>query len=503
MAESLRPGTERILTRAEQGLIVFLFVNPFLDFVTGYMMNNGITLGLPASLTVSLMVRMAVLGVMALYVLARRDWSAVWTVVPIGLAALLSVASELMAGNDVELFADIQYASKFIYNVAAFLVFWHVLKRRYGDRETRLALLNRLFTWAAFWVAGSILATFALDIYASSYYNFFGTTGVRGFFFSGNEATAILMALLPFGLRDALLRLADGPKRLRDLLRLLPPALTVNALLLIGTKTAFAGIGLSLALLLVYALVEAVRYQRPARVYTMICVLGVAALVYVGMGWVTDGRSGQIVDKAVSLQSYYLKQMHDLPQDIVEQMTLQEREAMGSKESFLGRLLSGRMGLLNYNIREWRGGLPVTWLFGLGRGSRLRVIEMDLSEIFLFYGVLGVICFCWPYARQLWRVAGAFLRRWDFDGYCAAVSLGAVGSYALLAGHVFFTVTGGFYFALILLYATLHYDLDPMQKPLEKGSVKNAALGALKALGTAAGAFLKRAARKTDKEVCR
>ena len=472
MTDTLRPGTDKLLAHVDRGLIAFLFINPFLDFITGYMMNNDITLGLPASLTVSLMARMAVLGVMVLYVLARRDWGAVWVMLPVGLAALLSVAAELMAGRDIELFADVQYAAKFIYNLAAFAVFWHVLERRYGDKETRLALLNRLFVWATSWVAGSILLTFALDIYASSYYNFFGTTGVRGFFFSGNEATAILMALLPFTLRDALARLMNGPKRLRDLLRMLPPALAINSLLLIGTKTAFAGIGLSLALLLLYGLIEAIRFKRLARFYTMVCVMGVAALVYVGMGWATGGRIGQVIDKAVSLQTYYVTTTHEIPQELINRMTESEREAMGSKDSLLGRLLSGRVGLLNYNIREWRSGLPVTWLFGLGRGSRLRVIEMDISEIFLFYGFLGLFFFCLPYVRQIWRVTAAFLRRWDFDGYCAMISLGAVGSYALLAGHVFFTVTGGFYFALVLLYATIHYDLAPMQQPLEKGSVK-------------------------------
>lgn len=457
-------GTERFLPRVERGLIWFLFLNPFLDFITGYMMNNNITLGLPGSLTVSLTIRMAVLVLMAVYVLLRRDWGAVWVILPVGLSAVLSVAAELMSGRDIDFFGDIQYAAKFAYNLAAFMVFWHVLERRYGDRESRLRLLNRLFVWASVWVSASILASFALDIYASAYANYFGTSGVRGFFFSGNEATAILMALFPLMLRDTLLRLADGPKRLRDLLWLLPPALTINALMLIGTKTAFAGIALSVALLAVYALFETVRQKQPARLYTLICALGVAALVYVGMTVVTGGRNAQVIDKAVTQQTFYMKQAQDIPQSLYDQMTVQEKEMLGSKDSFLGRLLSGRMGLLSYNFREWREGLPVTWLFGLGRGSRLRVIEMDLSEIFLFYGVLGLLCFCWPYFRQMGRVASAFFRRWDFDGYCVMISLCAVGGYAILAGHVFFTVTGGFYFALILLYATIHYDLAPMQR---------------------------------------
>lgn len=472
MADSVRPGTERFLTRVEQGLIAFLFINPFLDFITGYMMNNGIRLGLPESVTVSLVIRMMVLAVMAAYLVLRRDWDAVWVPLPIGLAALLSVAAELLAGRDLAFFADIQYAAKFIYNLAAFMVFYHVLKRRRDSRETRLALLNSLFVWATSWVAGSILLTFVLDIYASAYYNYFGTAGVRGFFFSGNEATAILMALLPFVLRDTLLALRGGPKQFRDLLRLLPPALAVNALLLIGTKTAFAGIGLSVLLLVAYAVCEAARLRDLTRLYTMICALGVAALMYVGMTAATEGRAAQVINKAVWQQTYYLSNVQNIPQEIIDQMTESEKQALQSKGSLLGRLLSGRMGLLSYNFREWRNGLPSTWAFGLGRGSRLRVIEMDLSEIFLFYGILGLLCFCWAYARQLWRIAKAFVKRWDFDGFCVMVSLGAVGGYAVLAGHVFFTVTGGFYFAMVLLYATIHYDLTPMQRRETRGELR-------------------------------
>lgn len=462
MGDKAKPGDTRLLTLLEKGFILFLFVNPFLDFITGFMMNNHVK-ALPGSVTVSLLVRMAVLLVMAAYVLLRRDWNSLWLIVPIGLSALLSVVSEYAAGKpNISIFADAQYAAKFIFNVASFAVFYQVIARRKPDRQSRLALLEKLFTWVSTWVSSTILITFLLNIHASSYNNILGATGARGFFFSGNEATAILIALFPFVLRNAVSIPLGEPMNARRLLTLLPPALTANALLLVGTKTSFAGLALAVILITVYVAVDTIRRRNASRAFALLTALGLVAIVYLGMSVASSNRFSESISKAANQAEGYLKEQYVPPQEIIDGFNEIDLEAYKSKDTFIGRLLSGRLGALTNTFREWRTGSPLTWLFGLGRGSRVRIVEMDLCEIFLYYGLFGLLAFCWPYVRQLGLTLRAFFRKWDFDGYCTVIALGAVGGYAVLAGHVFFTVTGGFYFALVLLYAAFHYELPAM-----------------------------------------
>ena len=48
-------------------------------------------------------------------------------------------------------------------------------------------------------------------------------------------------------------------------------------------------------------------------------------------------------------------------------------------------------------------------------------------------------------------------RRCDVTAFAAFTALALVFGYLLVAGHVLFTVTSGFYFSLTILYARAHF----------------------------------------------
>ena len=94
------------------------------------------------------------------------------------------------------------------------------------------------------------------------------------------------------------------------------------------------------------------------------------------------------------------------------------------------------------------------WLFGTGRGLHGAILEMDVFELLVYYGVVGGTALAWYWLRELWRFVLAFFRRLRGSLPAASCLLALVlgCAYLFLAGHVLFSVTSGFYLAMLLLY---------------------------------------------------
>ena len=54
-------------------------------------------------------------------------------------------------------------------------------------------------------------------------------------------------------------------------------------------------------------------------------------------------------------------------------------------------------------------------------------------------------------------------RRFDLMGLCIAVALALCAGYLIIAGHVLFSVSSGFYFALMLAISRLYYTPQPRE----------------------------------------
>ena len=93
----------RITLALEKVFWVFLYVNPFLDIITGlyiyYILKIEVLEVMTTStlgVTPSLAVRMLMLVVFAVYVLLARDKNAILGAVPIALSVVLSIGSEYL-----------------------------------------------------------------------------------------------------------------------------------------------------------------------------------------------------------------------------------------------------------------------------------------------------------------------------------------------------------------------------------------------------------------------
>lgn len=420
---------DKQINRFDRFLWVFLLINPFLDVITGVYINlrehvTGVafkTLAVPV--TPGLVVRTAMLLVFAAYLLSRRSRTGLLTLAGVAAAWALSVASEYFVFGSLALFSDMQYIARFAFNLAALLAYGVSLR----GREDANALLERAARVTLLVFSLTILLSVLFGVGYSTYTDRFGFRGSRGFFYAGNDVSAAMLLLLPLAF-SSWLELPREASAGRKLLYVLTPAFTCAALCLLGTKTAFLAVAVSAAFFLIYTLAAPGRRTRFPRT-VLVLAAAAAVLALLSLGSATS-----------------------VPELIAKSFTMTGNIAQ--QENVGTALLSGRPARVLEALRLWRSGGVFAWLFGTGRGLHGAILEMDVFELLVYYGVVGGTALAWYWLRELWRFVLAFFRRLRGSLPAASCLLALVlgCAYLFLAGHVLFSVTSGFYLAMLLLY---------------------------------------------------
>ena len=425
----------------EKFFMLLLIINPIFDLYTGVYLNiatNISRMRIYDLLTPTLIVRMLILLVFAAYILRLRDKKSIIYVSLIGATFVLTAIGGLLFAEWYSLFAEITYIARFTYNIAIILVFWRVFQRLDWPKEKLLKWLNWLFSLTSLIISGSILVAYATRSGFHTYGDRFGFRGSRGFFYSGNDITAVLMILLPLCFVTYMLMNKERTRK-QHLFYLLAPATAICALFLIGTNTAYIAIAVTILTFLINAIRHNKKQRDKSRLKSVGLVMLATAIVFGVMS-------------AISAAALWLE-FHEAITVFADIWS----------EGGLRSLISGRDEKLAAAMADYTAGNPYIWIFGVGRGSQLLTIEMDLFEVFIYYGIFGTLTMTYLYLR----LGIGFLRKFrqQMDLYIVAcfLAIGLCTGYLIIAGHVLFTVTSGFYFSLILLYAHLYLSPSPQE----------------------------------------
>ncbi len=434
---------QKTSAKLEKLFFAFLLINPLLDVLSGaYIMLIEVLTGNSVSqfdmpLTPSLVLRMFFLLLFAFYALIVVDKKAILTMAGIGVAWAVSVLGEFLFFYRFSLMSDLTYIVRFAYNVAVLVVYARVFQRCGLTRERLMHKLGNTFVFSLNLLSLAILIPYLFQVGYSTYADRFGYRGFRGFFYSGNDITAIMMSLLPICI-CLFMQLPGNAPRKKWIAYAAAPAFTLVAMCLIGTKTAFIGVGAAVGAPLVYALVRF--FSKKER--TPLIRLGVVLLIFaLTLGFLMLFASANVLSE--------ISESFNAMSDITE------------REGAATALLSGRQDKLKRAFDLYRKGGVYCILFGLGRGTQQYVIEMDVFEVILYYGVLGAAALLWLYVKLGVQFLIDLFRHFDLMGLCIAVSLALCAGYLVIAGHVLFSVSSGFYFAIILALSRLYYTPQP------------------------------------------
>lgn len=424
----------------------YLILNPILDivsglyiqFITGGNIYNTST-NLPV--TPSLIIRMVVLLVMAAYIIMIKDKKAIIAGGVMCLAWALSMVSEYrvisqydyLFFNTSTFFIDVQYFAKFAYNIAVFFVYCSLLKRSNLSKEEKIEKINKYIMLSLFLLTVVIVIPYIFGAGHYTYVDAYGYRGFRGFYYSGNDIIGALMILFPIG---ACYYLSMSQKIMdikTHIFCCLTLSMTVLSMLMIGTKTSFIVIVITVASTGIYSVIRLVKKDKNTIVRFVS-----AILIFVILYALISGL-------ATAIKGYGMQETLEV--------TVTGFETITTEQSTEALLFSGRINKLLLALYYYRHGDLFTWLFGVGRGSQLETIEMDVFEVVLYYGVFGAIAMLWLYVKEGFTFVYRFVRRFNIIGFGAFLSLGMCVGYFIVAGHVLFTVTSGFYFTVILAYA--------------------------------------------------
>lgn len=433
----------KITAILEKILWIYLFVNPFIDFATGFYICEfvGATeLDIQASAfgsTPGLYVRMFMLVLFTLYLLIKRDKPAIFTVLGMGLAWVASIAILLLRGTQLILGVDIKYFVKYCYNIIMLFAYVSVFVTCCDDRAKLMQRIRTLICYTCLVYSVAIIIPYCLQVGYFTYADRLGYRGSRGYFTSANDVTAVFVILLPLSL-SMLLGMDKKLSFGRKLLYVLTPSLSFVTMCLIGSKTAFLAAGFAVLVMLIAA-IFAKDGTRGIRITRLLIMLFTVLMVFLILA-IFVGK-----DKII----------HDIYDSLIAPFLFAANEDVETA------VLSGRDNKLREQFAMYiSGGLP-TILFGIGRSTVELIVEMDICEVVIYYGLVGAVAMLWIYVLLAVDFFKGFSKKRGLTSLSLFIGIGLAAGYLIISGHVLFTVTSGQYFILAIILSRLYFSEGP------------------------------------------
>ncbi|MFD1363707.1 O-antigen ligase family protein [Lentibacillus salinarum] len=373
--------------------------------------------------------------------------AALFYVTALGLFMLVHVITNAMVKEPFNLSLELTYMIKTIFFIVLLIVYVlgipSITKQTNWQQVIQLMVLVNMTFIAAVMLLANLTGT------GHRSYGALAKEGHSGWFFSGNELSAIL------GMGFGIVILYWLQKKSRRVKILLLPVigLIIWAMLTIGTKVSFGSVLVVLGTALVLFLMKAVTDK-----YHWFHVIMLSAIL-----------AGTLLITPTTPIG------HNLNLSFSTGMTEQPEEVNPVEEGETTRaLLSGRKDFLYAAASQYREASVLQQLFGLGFGGNYeespKLIEMDFLDWYFNFGLVGFTLFMLPLALIGWRIFKTLMRRPRFifnestvlAGVSVCLGLGS----AFVAGHILSSPAASIYLALLIGYL---YTLSA--QPLIKNGV--------------------------------
>lgn len=267
-------------------------------------------------------------------------------------------------------------------------------------------------------------------------YDMLAKAGHTGWFFSGNELSAILV--IGFGM--TLLLMLKNKKRLHTFFIFSLLIVLSWSMMTVGTKVSYGGLLLLLSAAILIAIVNHFRTKSfPINAIILLPLLVGTIL------WTPYSAIGQNLNLTIANQ-----QTSELDLD---GNVLVEEEGVVS-------VLSGRNEFMQETISQYKQAAIPQQLFGMGYGGNYqrdpKLIEMDFFDWFFGFGIIGIIVLLIPVLligfyilRNLMQVR---LKRIDMSIIMVGLSVCLGFGIAFVAGHVLSSPAASVYLALMIAY---------------------------------------------------
>ncbi|MCP3031465.1 O-antigen ligase family protein [Halobacillus sp. A1] len=451
-------NTNQFIRFMEIYLIVFILLQPILD-ITAYI-----------NLPISEPIRVLTLFLGLIYVLLspykRAKLFSISYIVLLGIFMGLSLGNNLMVKEPVSLITETTYIIKTSYFLIMLIVYYFVF-RSLSERIDWRSKLQKYLT-INLTVIGVVMVIASLTDTGKRSYGMLDKEGHSGWFYSANE----LSAILGIGFAIMILFLMKQPT-VKKLFLLIPAVIvTAWAIFTVGTKVGLGSILMVLALGSLIALFEAFKKKAwlNAIVLPALFVVSILAIPYTAVGNnmdLTYENNNPAPDTETDGEG---SGDNDTGIDEGTGGAESEEEDDSSGNADATALLSNRDVFLGEKVEQFRQAPISQKLLGMGRGGNYEdepsLVEMDLMDWFLNFGILGFVILMTPVVYFIYMILKNLItsrfRVLTGENLFIGVAVGIGLGTAFLAGHVLSAPAAGIYLALLLAY--LYRSTKPSQK---------------------------------------
>lgn len=435
---------EWIRQRFPHILLVFILVQPIVDLLT------SLTISLfQTEATAGLFFRMGIMVLSALYlVLAPSNQfkrPAILYLGALGVAFAATLAVNFTAKPVFHLFTEVKYLAKLAYfpvMLLTYLVALQYLRQTQGwDEKVRKYIYYSMAVSSL-----SIIIAMLTGTEFAAYRTHF-KQGTSGWFFSGNEVSAIAATTFPVMVLYALNR----TRSIRDLIYYVPIAVSAFVLMAMGTKVGyFAGL-LTLMILAggsLFAWIQT-RPDHAKRIQAFVA-SGAFILFVLSTPFAPIAGNTQV----------HLKWIEE------KKLVDGKKPDPRVQNEVANLLLSSRDVYLKQHREFYQQATGLQKAFGMGYAGlytkQPKMIEMDFHDLFYSLGLVGAVTYLLPLLWLAYAILRRVLRnlRAAFQLETMAVAVGVLLGFgiAFLAGHVITAPAVSIYLAVLLPY--LYYKFQ-------------------------------------------
>ncbi|MGY3715235.1 O-antigen ligase family protein [Sutcliffiella cohnii] len=443
--------------------LLFIIVQPVLDILTAFSIYY-----IGSSITFSLVLRMLIMLIGFFFVFTFSG-SGYGTQIKKYLMLLLVVIgigfiSNFFMKPVFSIFSEVQFIAKALYFIVMFLTY--VLIFTAIKQENAILKFQKYITYAMI-IAGSVLVFTLVTGTGFDTYEY-KKAGNKGWFFSGNELSAILSIGFPIVLLYAI----QQTTTLKKLYFWIPVVLLGISALMIGTKVGHLSIILICILSPIILLINLFIHKNANSEWKKNIKLNLFINVAILAGFLLitpiTPAFGNTAEHYSTVNEEYMENQEGEVVGEESEAEVRENELIKEKiansKFFNNRivtvLLSSRDVYL-YRINNMFLDAPIQQkIFGMGYAGNWeetpKLIEMDFFDLFYSFGIFGFILYIFPFGLTLYLlIKNIITNKLNILKpiiIYPLLSLGLGTGTAFIAGHVFYAPAVSIYMALILAF---------------------------------------------------
>lgn len=415
----------------EKFFMTFILLQPLLD-ISAYF-------GLP----VSEVVRMAALGIGGIYLLffTKLNKKVVLYFSLLGGYTIIHLLVNFFMKEPYSLIDEMIYVVKTLYFVIVLFVYIKVFQSFQKHPKWK----NIVFRNVAISITMIVIVLGIAEITDTGKrsYDMLAKSGHTGWFFSGNELSAIMAMGVAFFTYQIIY--LSSKNKLWQWLSIIPLLLTSWAMMTIGTKVGFGSLIIITVVMLGYLVFRSIQQNKIHFQLTTWIIVVIGIIVFTPITAIGQNLNINYPDNV------------NVPSTLVKKTN----KVKANEEIVPVRVLSGREDFLNEAINQYKEAPIAQKVFGMGMGGNYKqeakLVEMDFFDLFFNFGVIGFLLLLAPVIYFMWNTLKNIYhtKKITFEFTLIIISIGIGLGTAFVAGHVLSSPAASFYLALAIAFCSV------------------------------------------------